>query len=66
MPSKRIIAAGIRFKEAWDAARDHTENGLSLNDIDLVEMHEAAVGLIQATGTKDLQSALDVLHDVDA
>jgi hypothetical protein len=34
--------------------------------LDVVEMHEAALGLMSVTGTKDLQSALDVLHDVES
>jgi len=35
-------------------------------DLDLVEMHDAAMGLIITTGTKDLASALGVLHDVES
>ena len=65
MPAKRIIAAATRFKEAWDTALLHGERGVSLSDVDIVEMHEAALGLISATGTTDLQSALDALHDFD-
>ena len=34
-------------------------------DLDIVEMHEAALALIFATGTKDLVAALGVLHDVE-
>ncbi|HVC70510.1 MAG TPA: hypothetical protein VNC61_09695 [Acidimicrobiales bacterium] len=66
MDGKRIIAAATRFKEAWDAAARHTGQGLSLSDLDLVEMHEAALGLIAATGASDLQGALDVLRDFEA
>jgi hypothetical protein len=66
VPSKKIIAAATRFKEAWDAAIRHDREGLSLSDLDIVEMHEAALGLMAATGTTDLQSALDTLHDVDS
>ncbi|HEY7948459.1 MAG TPA: hypothetical protein VID75_12350 [Acidimicrobiales bacterium] len=65
MPSKRIIAAATRFKDAWDSAIGHDREGISLSDLDLVEMHEAALGLIAATGTTDLQSALDALHDFE-
>jgi len=65
VPTKRIIAAATRFKEAWDAAIGHDRKGISLSDFDLVEMHEAALGLIAATGTSDLQSALDALHDFE-
>jgi hypothetical protein len=66
VPTKRIIAAATRFKEAWDAALDHNTAGFSLSDCDLVEMHEAALGLMAATGTRDLQSALDALHNFEA
>ena len=47
-----IIAAATRLRDAW------------VQDIlDVVEMHDAALGLISATETRDLQSALDMLHE---
>jgi hypothetical protein len=66
LPSKRIIAAATRFKEAWDSSL--TDGGLRrrLSDFDVVEMHEAAVALMVATKTETLQEALDVLHSYDA
>ena len=64
MPSKRIIAAATRFKEAWLPSSGSGTGG-SLSDIDIVEMHEAALGLIATTGTETLQEALDVLHAYD-
>jgi hypothetical protein len=60
------MAAAGRFKEAWDTAKQRSETGTALSDRDIVEMHEAALGLIWATGTNDLQAALDVLHRHDA
>ena len=41
MPSKKIIAAATRFKDAWDSAISHNKEGFSLSDLDIVEMHEA-------------------------
>jgi hypothetical protein len=52
-PSHRMIAAATRLRDAW-----------KVPFLDIVEMHDAALGLIFAAGTKDLASALDVLHDV--
>jgi len=54
-PAQRIIAAATRLRESW-----------AMPDLDLVEMHDAAMGLIITTGTKDLASALGVLHDVES
>jgi hypothetical protein len=53
MESKAVIAAGTRFKEAWEKP-----------SVDIVEVHEAALGLIWVTETTDLQAALDVLADI--
>ena len=62
MPHVKMIAAGLRFKDAWDA---RTLAGNQLADIDIVEFHEAALDLMVATNTKDLQAALDVLSHFD-
>jgi|HubBroStandDraft_1064217.scaffolds.fasta_scaffold1866021_1 hypothetical protein len=53
--SHRMIAASTRLREAWSAPT-----------LDVVEMHEAMLGLIWVTGTTELASALDVLHDVES
>jgi len=50
-----MIAAATRFRDAW-----------STPELDLVELHKAALGLMWTTGTTDLQAALDVFHDVGA
>jgi hypothetical protein len=62
-----MMAAAARFKEAWDTAKRRSDTGAVLSDRrDIVEMHEAALGLIWATGTNDLQGALDVFHRYEA
>jgi hypothetical protein len=61
VPSKRIIAAATRFREAWDASL-RSDRSVPLSDIDIVEMHDAALGLIAATSTETLHQALAVLH----
>ena len=66
MPTKAMIAAALRFKEAWETGMRRGGEGVDLSDLDIIEMHEAALGLIWATGTDDLQSALTVLHEFDA
>lgn len=66
MPAKRIIAAATRFKEAWNPPTAPVDPEWTLRDVDIVEMHNAALGLISATGTDSLQEALDVLHAYDA
>jgi hypothetical protein len=66
LPAKRIIAAATRFKEAWNPSLRADDAEWTLSDIDIVEMHDAALGLILATGTDNLQEALDVLHAYDA
>jgi hypothetical protein len=66
VPAKRIIAAATRFKEAWNPSLGPDKPQWALSDIDIVEMHNAALGLISATGTDSLQQALDVLHTYDA
>ncbi len=62
---KAIIAAAARFKEAWDQAMARDGEGLIVADLDIVEVHEAALDLIGATGTGSLQDALDALHEFD-
>jgi hypothetical protein len=53
--SHQMIAAGVRLRAAWSTAA-----------VDVIELHEAALGLIGVTGTRDLETALAVLDDVDA
>lgn len=50
-----IIAAGARLRDAW-----------SMPVLDVVELHEAVLGLMRVTGTLDLASALDAFYDVES
>jgi hypothetical protein len=61
-----IIAAASRFQRAWDKAMAHNGEGLIVSDLDIVEVHEAALELIEATATNSLQEALEVVHQFDA
>ena len=63
---KAIIAAAARFQRAWDAAMAHNGEGLLVSELDIVEVHEAALELITATGTDSLEEALAVLHEFSA
>jgi hypothetical protein len=63
---KAIIVAATRFQRAWDKAMAHNGEGLIVSDLDIVEVHEAALELIQVTATNSLQEALDVVHQFDA
>ena len=49
-----VIAAAARLRGAWRQ-----------DDLDIVEMQEAAFGLMLATNTRNLSYALDVLHDIE-
>ncbi|HXQ62905.1 MAG TPA: hypothetical protein VN796_11265 [Acidimicrobiales bacterium] len=60
-----IIAAAARFQRAWDAAMAGDGEGLIVSDLDIVEVHEAALELIGATGTHSLHEALEALHQTD-
>jgi hypothetical protein len=62
---KAIIAAATRFQQAWERAMAHNGEGLIVSDLDIVEVHEAALELIRVTATTSLQEALDVVHHFD-
>ena len=65
MPSKRIIVAATRFKDAWDLAVTRSVDGMPMVRLDFVELHEAATGLMLATNTKTLSDALAALDNFD-
>ena len=66
MPRERaIIGAARRFQTAWDRSMARNGEGLIVAELDIVEVHEAALELIRATGTDNLEDALDVLHRFD-
>jgi hypothetical protein len=50
-----MIAAATRLRDAW-----------KMPEPDILEMHEAALELISATGTSNVHWALDVLHEVES
>jgi len=62
---KAIISAAARFKRAWDLAMARDGEGLILADLDIVEVHEAALDLIRTTGTDNLEAALDTFRQYD-
>jgi hypothetical protein len=66
MPSKRMIAAGTLFKEAWDREVKRSVEGVPLSQIELRALHEAAEALILATGTTSIWDAIDVLGDIES
>jgi|HubBroStandDraft_2_1064218.scaffolds.fasta_scaffold1432027_2 hypothetical protein len=60
---KIIIAAAERFQRAWEAAMARDGEGLLVSELDIAEVHEAALELIEATGTDTLEEALAVLQE---
>lgn len=73
VPSERMIASAahyiasaMRCKEAWDAAFRQSDESGRLAARQLAEMHGAGLGLMWTTHTKDLHSALAVLHRVES
>jgi hypothetical protein len=60
--SEAMIAAARRFRESWELTMERGNGGEVLTDREIVEMHEAALALIWATGTTNLNDALDLLH----
>jgi hypothetical protein len=60
------IASASRCKAAWEAAFEKSHEGAVLAGRDLVEMNSARLGLIWATHSYDLASALATMHYVEA
>jgi hypothetical protein len=54
-PGQRMIAAAVRLRDAWEQP-----------ELDITELHQAVIALIVATQTRDLESALDVLHGAES
>jgi hypothetical protein len=61
-----MLEAAGRYKEAIDASMARAAEGRTTTDLDVVEMHEAVLGLIWATHTTTLDEALAVLGDVES
>ena len=66
MPSNEMLAAASRYKEAIDASMTHAAEGVATTSFDIVEMHEAVLGLIWATHTTTLEEALDTFDADEA
>jgi hypothetical protein len=60
------LAGATRCKKTWDEFFRQSDDGHRLAERQLAEMHGAGLGLMWSTHTKDLHSALAVLHRVDA
>ena len=72
MPSERMIqaaahylAGATRCKENWESSIRQSQAGDELTDRDLMEMHGAALGMVWATHTRDLDSALTILERLE-
>jgi len=59
------LAGATRFKETWEASLRQADEGVPLTGRDLMEMHAAALGMIWATHTKDLDAALAILERLE-
>ena len=59
------LAGATRCKVTWEALLRQADEGEDLTDRDLVEMHSAALGMIWATHTQDLDSALAILDRLE-
>jgi hypothetical protein len=59
----KISDTAVRFKKAWEEGRTITSAARTISD--LVETHSAALGMIWATDTTDLPSALDQISEFD-
>jgi len=61
MNSEEITNAATRYERAWATAVKDKMEYLSPTNADMIEVHEAALELIAATGTASLHEALEVL-----
>ncbi len=59
------LAGATRCKMTWEASLRRVAAGEPMTDRDLVEMHGAALGMIWATHTRDLDSALAILDRLE-
>jgi hypothetical protein len=59
--SEAINNAVARYEQAWAMAVKDKMEYLSPPNADMIEVHEAALELIAATGTASLQEALEML-----
>jgi hypothetical protein len=65
MNPEAINRAVARYEQAWAVAVKDKMEYLSPPNADMIEVHEAALELIQATGTTSLHEALEMLGRSD-
>ena len=65
MDSEAIDNAVARYEQAWAKAVKDKMEYLSPPNADMIEVHEAALELIVATGTASLHEALEMLGSCD-
>ena len=65
MNSESINNAAARYEQAWAVAVKDKMEYLSPPNADMIEVHEAALELIEATGTTSLHEALLMLGGSD-
>jgi hypothetical protein len=61
MKSEAVTNAAARYERAWALAVKDKMEYLSPPNADMIEVHEAALELIAATGTASLHEALEML-----
>lgn len=61
MNSEAVNNAAARYERAWATAVKDKMEYLSPPNADMIEVHEAALELIAATGTASLHEALEML-----
>jgi hypothetical protein len=61
MNSEAINNAVARFEQAWAKAVKDKMEYLSPPNADMIEVHEAALELIEVTGTASLHEALEMV-----
>jgi len=61
MNAEAVSQAVARYERAWATAVKDKMEYLSPPDADMIEVHEAALELIAATGTTSLHEALEAL-----
>jgi hypothetical protein len=63
MNSEAVNKAAARYEQAWATAVKDKMEYLSPPNADMLEVHEAALELIAATGTASLHEALEMVGD---
>ena len=64
-PSAPVVAPAFKFKAVWEAAIRRSATGGGSDAGQIIEMREAFLGLIWATGTTNVAEALEVLRGLE-